>query len=375
MAKVNVESVKTMNNAKFSKEKTEELLKGLKDSGAIVGVEDLANYIRKSGLIVKESIGRKRLVFEMNPKFYGVNLLEKGEQMQGFHKNHVKSGGILFIPRDEERKLANLESSVRMLRRRASMGYDERFMPIETYEEFKKEFNKRKETYFEIRDSIAKRWDTLILNFRQELSDWLQEFNATDRTVLFSTIMSRVPTAEEYKSSFYMDLKITAFPVAENLDMFRDEIRDQIEEGLTDETVETMYEIIGKTLNQAFDSVQLAIESHKKNGVISKKTKGSVKSTAEAIAKKNIFANHIIDEVKTMMLEMLRSDLVTESGEEILGAIYGYAKELGIGNQIDRTKCHLSADELDMYYEEFQDNRQNLTKQQENLQQLSEIPF
>ena len=330
-----IENAKTVHNAKFSKEKTEELLKGLKESGAIVGVEDLAGYIRRSGLIVKETIGRKRLVFEMNPKFYGVNLSEKGENVQGFHKNHVKSGGILFIPRELERELTNLESSVRMLRRRSSIGYEDRFMPLETYEEFKKEFTKRKEKYFELRDSIANRWDELLKNFRTELTEWLQEFNAQDREVLFTTIMSRVPTLAEYRNSFYMDLNIKAFPVAENLDMFREEIKEQIQSGLTDDTVATMYEIIGNTLNQAFETVLTAIEGHKSNGVMSARTKGSVKRNAEMIAEKNIFANQIIDDVKAMMLEMLRTPDVTNSGENILGAIYGYAKELGIAKQID----------------------------------------
>lgn len=365
MTKV-VESAKTISHTKFSKEKTEELLKGLKDSGAIVGVEDLANYIRRSGLIVKESIGRKRLVFEMNPKFYGVNLSEKGETVQGFHKNHIKSGGIFFIPKEEEKNLINLESSVRMLRRRSSIGYEDRFMPLETYEAFKKEFEERKKKYFEFRDSIVNRWPELLANFRKELTDWLQEFNAQDREVLFTTIMSRVPTVTEYKNSFYMNLNIKAFPVAENLDMFRDEIKDQIQNGLTEDTVATMYEIIGNTLNQAFETVMIAIEAHKSNGVISPRTKGSVKRTAEMIAEKNIFANPVIDDVKVMMLEMLRSSDITDSGEQILGAIFGYAKELGIGKQIDISKCYLSADELSMYYEEFQENRE-AEKQQQSI--------
>jgi hypothetical protein len=363
MTKVNMESVKMMNNAKFSKEKTEELLKGLKDSGAIVGVEDLASYIRKSGLIVKESIGRKRLVFEMNPKFYGVNLSEKGESVQGFHKNHIKSGGIFFIPKEEERKLINLESSVRMLRRRSSIGYEDRFMPLETYEAFKEEFSKRKKEYFDFRDSIANRWSELLSNFRKELTDWLQEFNAKDREVLFTTIMSRVPTVAEYRNSFYMELNIKAFPVAENLDMFRDEIKDQIQNGLTDDTVATMYEIIGNTLNQAFETVMIAVENYKQNGNLSARTKGSVKRTAEMIAEKNIFANHVIDDVKAMMMEMLRSGDIRNSGEEICGAIFGYARELGIAKQIDISKCYLSAEELTMYYEEFQENRESKTQQ------------
>jgi len=359
-----VETAVTLKNTKFNSEKTEELLKGLKDSGAIVGVEDLANYIRRSGLIVKESIGRKRMVFELNPKFYGVNLSEKGEAVQGFHKNHVKSGSIGLIPKEEEKKLINLESSVRMLRRRSSIGYEDRFMPMETYEKFKQEFNARKKSYFEMRDAIAKNWNDLVSNFRRELTDWLQEFNASDREVLFTTIMSRVPTVEEYKNSFYMDLNIKAFPVAENLDMFRDEIKDQIANGLTDDTVATMYEIIGNTLNQAFETVVNAIESHKSNGTMSARTKGSVKRTAEMIAEKNIFANPIIDDVKAMMMEMLRSPDVTDMGEEILGAIYGYGKELGIGKQIDISKCYLSAEELTMYYEEFQDNRTTSMKEE-----------
>lgn len=356
--RINIESVKTMNSVKFSEDKTNELIKGLKESGEIVGLEDLSNYIRRKGVIVKEHIGRKRLVFEMNPKFYGVNLSQKEESLRGFHQNHVKPGSILFIPKSVERELTNLESSIRMMRRRASIGYEDKFMPIDTYYEFKEEFEKRKVKYFEIRDKIVNNWDQLVRGFEIELNSWLDEFNAEDREVLFRTIMSRVPTPQEYKNSFYMELTVKAFPVSENLDMFRDDIREQIEQGLKEETVATMYEIIGNTLSQAFDVTVNAIQNYKKNGSLAGKTKSGIKKASEQIAQKNIFANDVIDAIKSKLLELSRTSSVVIVAEEILGAIYGYAKELGIEEQIDISKCHLNQEDLLMYYEEFKYEQQ-----------------
>lgn len=373
MTKVNKNAVKEVNRTKFSKEKTEELLKNLKDSGEIVGVEDLAHYIRQSGVIVKESIGRKRLVFELNPTFYGVDMLKKGESMQGFHKNHVKTGAILFIPKDEEKVLANLESSIRMLRRRASIGYDDRFMTLDAYKEFKTEFDDRKTRYFELRDKIAGKWDALRMNFQQELTNWLKEFNAQDREVLFRTIMARVPTVEEYKSSFYMNLKINAFPVAENLDMFRDDIRDQIQEGLSDETVETMYGIIGKTLGEAFESINASLKTYRESQVLSSRTKGSFARTAKQLAQKNIFANSVINDVKEMISKMATSDSVEEDGELILGTIFGYSKELGIDGDVQIAGCHLDEDELNMYYDEYLDSKNEVEENKEDEENEVEV--
>lgn len=356
MATLNMENVKTINNVKFNDKKTNELLENLKEGGQIVGLEDLAHYIRKQGLIVKEHIGRKRNYVEINPKVFGVDVNEKGDELKEFFKQHLQMGKLNFIPKEDEKKLVNIESSLRMQRRRACIGYDDSFMTLDSYEAFKKEFDEKKKEYFQVRDSILTRWDVLMNRFKEILWISLEQLNAIDKSSLFKTIMAKVPSKDDYKNSFYMELSLKAFPVTENLDMFRDDIKDQIQDGLNADTVGTLYEIIGNTLDDAFENVSKVLEGIGEHGKVANKTLGAVKKTAERIAQKNIFNNPKIDEIKTDILEMTRQgsdvDAIAEYGENILAEIYGYAHELGIDSCIKSLyKSPLSAEELEEVYE------------------------
>lgn len=349
------ESVKLVNGVEVSEEKTKQLIENLKESGQIVGIEDLSTYIRKKGVIVKEHIGRKRNYLEISPKIFGVDLSQKDEETRNFFKEHLKMGKIKFIPDSDEKKLINLESSLRMARRRASIGYDDSFMSIETYQEFLKDFEKKKKEYFEIRDDIVNRWDVLIKRFKEGLWQSLTDLNAVDKETVFDTIVSKLPTQEEYEKSFYMELTVKAFPVMENLDMFDNNIREQIMEGLNHDTIQTLYEIIANTLNDAFENVSKVVTTLSKNEKIANKTLGSIKKTAERISQKNIFHNDVIDQIKNDILEMIReshdSDVMSEIAEKILFKIYGYAKELGVHEQISLTNSPFSEDELLEAYE------------------------
>ena len=73
-----------------------------------------------------------------------------------------------------------------------------------------------------------------------------------DKENLITNVMRKVPSKEEYGDSFYMDLRISAFPVMENLDMFDDSIREQIQDGMTNESIQSMYQIIGNGLDEIF---------------------------------------------------------------------------------------------------------------------------
>lgn len=347
---LDMESVKLVNKARFDKKKTEELLKELKAKGLVVGVEDLGHYIRKKGVIVKEHIGRKRNYIEISPKLFGVDVNQKAEELKEFFKEHIQMGKLKFIPDSDEKKLINIESSVRMQRRRMSIGYEDSFMPIETYKEFLKEFEEKKKEYFSVRDGILSRWDVLLNRFKEILKVSLDELNAVDKDVIFKTICSKLPTKAEYANSFYMELSVKAFPVVDNLDMFDESLQKQIKEGLNEDTIATLYEILGNTLDDAFENVSKVLEGIQKNRKVPNKTMGAIKKTAERIAQKNIFHNIRIDQIKNSILEMIQHsndiEVAAEYCENILAEIYGYAKELGIDSLIKTQDSPLTEEEL-----------------------------
>ncbi|MDF2880095.1 MAG: hypothetical protein K0R54_652 [Clostridiaceae bacterium] len=351
------EKAKEIDKLGFNKEKTQELISNLTKDGVSIGIEDLGTYIREQGLIVKVHIGRKRNYVEVSPKIFGVDLEKEGNNVKEFFKEHMKMGKMSFIPDSDEKNLVNIESSVRMQKRRNTIGYDDSFMTLPLYEEFQEMFEDKKKEYFGVRDDIVSRWELLIARFKELLSIALDELHTIDKDKVYHSVISKLPTKEEYLNSFYMTISAKAFPVTENLDMFSNDIQLQIKEGLNQETIATLYDIVGNTLNDAFENVNKIIIAVNKSqsGKIAGKTLGAIKKSAKRIAQKNIFNNKKIDSIKDSILYMisgaLDEDEMVEEAEIILSKIYGYAMELNIDSTIDIRYSSLSEAELLEIYE------------------------
>lgn len=357
----NVEKVKELNNIGFNKEKTLELIDGLKQDGVTVGIEDLGSYVRKQGLIVKVHIGRKRNNSKINPKVFGIDLTRKSEGLNRFFNEHMDAGEIKFLPQTDEKALRNIDSSIRQAKIKYSIAYDDSFMTLDLYKEFKEFFATKRDEYFAKRDAIVAKWEVIVESFKNDLLNSMKELNSVDQDRIYTSIVSKLPTKEEFKNSFYAEITATAFPVSENLDMFNEEIQREIREGLSDETIHTLYEAVGNTLNDAFQYVGNVINNAKKNDMdkIHHKTLIALKENAKRISQKNIFNNAKIEEIHTAIKELLKSsediDLVVEQAEIILAKTYCYALELGIANMIELKDSPLSEKELIELYEMFSD--------------------
>lgn len=349
-----VTTFKEVNNVGFDMEKTEQLLEGLKNEGLIVGIEDLSQYIRKQGVIVQESIGRKRNYITVSPKLFGVDLKTKGSDTNEFFKQHMKMGQIRFLPDIYETKLVNIDVLVRHNRRRYSLGYDDKFMTIETYKKFMEIVETKKEEYFATRDEIVANWDSIISRFRTVLWSTLDELQSIEKEKVFNKIMNSLPSKEKYAESFYMDVNAKAFPVTENLEMFSEDIQEQIKNGLHQDTIETLYDIIGNTLDDGFDVVSRVIKSIKKEDNLIKKiahkTLGSLIEAGKRIGEKNIFNNPKVESIRISIVDLanlsINPEVMCEEAEAISAMIYGYARELGIENKINTSASPLSELEL-----------------------------
>jgi hypothetical protein len=352
-------SFKEVNNLGFDVSKTEELVAGLQQDGVVVGIEDLSSYIRKQGLIVEEHIGRRRNYVKVSPKVFGVDLATKGTETNEFFKQHMRMGKITFLPESYETELINIESTVRVSRKRNSIGYDNKFMTIDSYNQFMKLVEKKKVEYFETRDKIVANWDAIIARFKEILWISLDELRAIDQEKVFNTIISRLPSKEDYANSFYMTIGAKAFPVTENLSMFSDDIQDQIQNGLNQETIQTLYEVIGNTLNDGFETISKVLKSLKKDEKTFKKihfrTFDALKDVSKRIAQKNIFNNPKIEEIRQAIDELpplaVDSEAMYEESEIVQAMIYGYAMELGIEEQINLKSSPVSESDLLAYIE------------------------
>lgn len=349
-----VTSFKEVNNLGFDVKKTEQLIEGLKNDGLIVGIEDLSQYIRKQGVIVEEHIGRKRNYVNVSPKLYGLDLATKGTETNEFFKQHMKMGHITFLPENYESKLTAIDSIVRTNRKKYSIGYDSKFMTIESYKSFMEFVKTKEEEYFATRDEIVANWDTIISRFREILWISLDELQAIEKESVFNKIMGRLPTRSEYAESFYMTIGAKAFPVTENLDMFEENIQEQIQNGLHQETINTLYDIIGNVLNDAFDSVSRVIKAIKKedNSItqISPKTLGSLIKAGKRVGEKNIFNNPKVETIRMALVDLanlsINPETMCEEAEAISAMIFGYSKELGVETKIKTSISPLSEDEL-----------------------------
>lgn len=347
-------SFKEVNNLGFDATKTEELIAGLQRDGAVVGIEDLSSYIRKQGLIVTEHIGRKRNYVKVSPKLFGVDLSTKGTETNEFFKQHMRMGKITFLPDNYESELENIESIVRVTRKRNAIGYDNKFMTMDSYNHFMTLVEKKKEEYFDTRDKIVANWDAIIARFKELLWISLDELRAIEKDKVFQAVVSKLPTKEDYTNSFYMNIGAKAFPVTENLSMFTEDIQSQIQDGLNQETIETLYEVIGNTLNDAFGTVIKVIKSIRVSDTEFKnihfRTFDALKESSKRIAKKNIFHNPKIESIRESLEELaslsVNPEIMYEEAEVIAAIIYGYAMELGIEKSINLKSSPLSEDAL-----------------------------
>ncbi len=363
MAKVNekvIKEFKTIENTRFDEEKTKELIQEMQEQGIDVDIENLAQYIRKQGLIVKVHVGGGKSVYELSPKVYGIDENNLGSETKELFSQHVKKSKISFLPMNYSKKLENLESNLRMQCRRNCIGYDNSFMPMETYKEFAEFFKETQKEYMAVRDEIMDKYDLLVQRFKEITRVSLDELKAIDLEEEYHKIVDRFggnpgdPAyerfKERYKNSFYMSLTVKAFPVSENLDMFEDDVKRQIQEGLSEETVQVLYEVLGNALNDAFSSVSKIINSAQKNdGKIAPRTLGSLEDVVKRLKQKNIFSNAKINSIINdidVLTDIKDHDIILQNAEIILAKIYAYARELQIGYLINLKNSPLSADVL-----------------------------
>lgn len=325
-----------MSNLVYNEQKTNELIEQLKAKGHITSVSDLSAMIRQSGVILSETIGRKRSYVEVPTELYGVSLAKKEEGTQKFFKSHVKKGKISYIPDDYEKKLVNVEGRARIARRRACIGFNQKFMPMEDYDKFADKFNVWKQEYFEIRDNIVRDWDKLIADFKENLIKSAKDLNAIDLEILIDTIMGKIPTKTEYADSFVMELYAEAFPVADNLAMFTPKAQEAMRKTADENAIKAMYQFISENLDKLFvqaSKLIISIKDGRGNGNSIKQ----MSTLAKQVRKNNVLDNDVVTalaEDADKIGRMNDKDEILDASEALYLKAFAYAKELKLEDSL-----------------------------------------
>lgn len=331
--------------------KTEELLEGLKEEH--ISVENIDKYLQQQGVLVDVHVGRLRNKVDISPNMFGVDT-EKSEDLTTFFKDYVNTGKMCFIPMKYEKKFQSIETSLRSKKSTMSLGYDNKYMPIETYKEYKEYVELKKKEYFSLRDEILDLWDNLIDNFKFTVDISLREMNALNSNLLKKQIFSKIPSKDKYGSSFYIETSLKAFPIMNNLDLLDDSIEEELKESMKKDSIKSVYEILSNILSDAFESVNKVLTFYNKKGTLTDKQLKVLILLKPRIASKNILKNVLINEIIKDLSEinlLVDDDDIAERCERVLARIYGFAAEIEVDMYLDLSKSALSVDELTSIYD------------------------
>lgn len=316
----------------------------LKKDGIPLGVEDLNKYIRKKGLITRVHIGGKTCEFSIDPKIFGVDV-EK-ENSGEFWKNYVRQSKISLLPREYISKIKAPMMRVRQRLIQKTIGYNNSFMLVDDFEDFKKYVDEQREEMMNIVRSVSGEWDRLVYEFSNTLDGFMAEINSTDADVK-QKIMDSIPSKETFIDSFYMRISVKTFPVAENLDIFDESVRKDIENEMMRDATRLYYDITGSALSKAFD----ALNSIDQKGIGDKKGTRlleKAKKTIDELSSRNTFNNVNLTEIIKSANDALNVPelMLSESVEAVMARIYSYAVSTGTADAIDLSGCQFDKETL-----------------------------
>lgn len=313
-----------------------------------IELEKAPLWIRERGVIVDVHVGRKRSYIEVTPKTFGINIAS--ESMHEFFESHVEMGRIKFIPDYLEKKLNNVESRIRMNKKRRCIGYKDSFMTLKDFEAFKVEFLEAKEDYMKVLDDITSSWDLIKLDFKTKLENTLDSLEVVDRNEIANSILKRIPSLDEYEASFHMGISVNAFPLPQNVDFFPEEIQESVKEGIESESKRMLVSVMESIFVDCFTTVGRLFTLSDDVDRIPSKTIGAINSIIKRISDKNIFESNIISSIEDEIREILKAtddfDTALELAEILLAKVYYYAEKIGVDDKIKISNLPFDREEL-----------------------------
>lgn len=339
---------------KATKTDINKMLKGIKG----VNVENFSTYLQQTGVVVEPHVGRLRRRFALPKEVLGIKCKDND-----FYSDYVNGGSFSLLTKQDENALSSIESAVRHAVKRYAIGYDGKYMPIDAYkDEYLPYFKEKQEAYIQKRDDIAAKWDETVSTFKNKLEEFLEknvELTDVEIETVKKNVYDSIPTKEQFVDSFYMNVSLSAFPVPANLSLLDESISDEIKDSIARSSVETLYEVLGNLMNDAFKTINGIIFYYNEKGGISRKFKSVTTDLIKRLQKNNILKHVLIDEIvqdiKKLNEEEDEDDIV-EQCELIMSKIYGFALETKTDTYIDFSNSQLNVGAMYTIYTSLKEN-------------------
>lgn len=309
--------------------------------GSNVTIDELSKFISKSGVIVKPHIGRIRRRVSLPKELLGSSANKKEDDE--FFAEYINQGSLNLIPKSDEKKLIAIETSVRSKVAKLAIACDGTFMTSDVYaEEYLPYFNQKKVEFFEKRDEILAKWDILIDVFKTKLEAYLDRRNVTNKSAIMAEVINSIPSKSTFKDSFYMEVKLTAFPVEENIDMFSSTLAAQVKQSITDTKLEVVREMLGTLMGETFERVNAFLNFYYEKNIINEQQVKPLRTLKKNIIKNNILEHDLVKDIisELSILEKMPIstdddyDNIAEQAENILVRTYGFMRDIGLDEYI-----------------------------------------
>lgn len=331
---------------KVNKEKTEELLIGLK--GENVTLIDIDKYFQKQGVLVDVHVRGTGNTFKLNPKALGVNV-KKTEETADFYNKYIEAGQIGFIEKDLQKSIRTINSTLRNKMKDLSIGYNNKYLTIDKYKEFKKVLEQQRARYDEIISQIGENWERIIPDFSRNLDGFLTAMEVEDREEVRAKMISKIPSKDKFISKCKIDIDILAFPSVDNVSVLDTDLTDEMKEFIEEKSLATVYEILTKILNDSFETINKVLIAYNKSNSITTAKMKDLYELEKRIKSKNLLKHPLVERICSSLIninKMSDEDDIISTLEGIQTLTYMFVKDIELEDCLDLTNSILGEKEL-----------------------------
>lgn len=329
----------------YSKGVKESINEILKDAN--VEIYDVNEFFQKEGVLVDVHAGRFSGKATLNPKIYGVDV-DKDEFVSSFRKEYIKGEKISFLPNSIEKKFISIESATRIKKKEMSVGFEDRYMPIEIFKEFCDFLKIQQARYNEVKEEVLSQWGALRTSFVNNLDVVLQTMNPNDAETIKGEILKKAPTKDQFEKSCKLDINVLAFPSSSNLSILDENISEEVRESIERKSLETVYEVLGTILKDAYGVINNALLKYDETETFKKSTIDSILRLKDRISKRNILKHKTINQIQDSLdFKETSDEYICEMLEQTLILIYSFAKSIEIEDYIDVSNSYIEEDMLE----------------------------